>query len=101
MSTEDLRPFDPRSVRYQPLVWFLRVATLLAFLLAVAATFAPSPLDKSFAIATAALLVAAPLVRIAWLIIRWWRRRDLLFVSVGVALLLVVAGGGFVAAAIS
>lgn len=101
MSNEGLPPFDPRSLRYQPLVWFLRFATLLAFVSAVAATLAPSPLGTPLAVTAAVVLVVAPMVRIVWLVIRWWRRGDLVFVLVGVALLLVVATGGIVASAVS
>ena len=51
------------------------------------------------AVAAAAVVVviAAPLLRVLWLILAWWRSGDWRFVGAGLALLAVVATGFTVA----
>lgn len=55
--------------------------------------------ESSGVVASAAvvIVVAAPLVRIAWLVVRWVQERDLRFVVLGLALLGVIALGGAIA----
>ncbi|MFP5322280.1 MAG: hypothetical protein ACLGIC_10600 [Acidimicrobiia bacterium] len=53
------------------------------------------PGDAGIAVATAVVtaVVATPLLRVAWLVHRWRQEHDRRFVSIGVALLGVVAVG--------
>jgi uncharacterized membrane protein len=44
------------------------------------------------------VLVAAPLVRVVWLVRRWLARGDRRYAAVGVAVLVVIAGGVLIAA---
>lgn len=83
--------------RYQRpgLAWLTRVvmvAGVLGWLLPGAA---------GIAVATTAVsaVIAAPLVRVAWLVFRWTQERDRRFQVQGAALLLVIAAGAALSAA--
>lgn len=53
---------------------------------------------RAVATTAVAAIVATPLLRLAWLILRWIQERDRRFVATGSALLAVVALGGALAA---
>jgi hypothetical protein len=59
------------------------VASLVAFL-------TPSNFGDNVGRFAVLAVVATPIVRIAWLVVWWWRERDALFVFIGVLLLAVV-----------
>ncbi len=56
------------------------------------------PVGRAMAVGAVSAIVAAPLLRIGWLIVRWGQERDRRFVVTGLALLVVVASGGVLAA---
>jgi uncharacterized membrane protein YczE len=81
--------------------WQAPALTWLTRLILVAAASGavlPSRVGTAFATAAVAAVVAAPLVRVAWLIHRWRQEHDRRFVLVGLALLAVVGIGAALAA---
>lgn len=77
----------------------LRVAALAAFALAVAAAGAPGPAGDALAGALVAVLVAAPLMRVAFFVGRWWQIGDRRYAVVALALLAEIALGAALATA--
>jgi len=90
---DDATPTDPRRHRQVRLVRFLRVAVVMLAMVSAADLAAPDELQGVLGEALVAILIAAPLVRVAWLVQRWVRRGDLRFATVGAALLCVAALG--------
>jgi hypothetical protein len=87
-------PADPFAQRQARLLRALRGATVLAGVLAAAGVvFEPA------AVAALAVLIGAPLLRVAWLANRWRRRGDARF-ALSAAGLLVIVGLGPVLAAV-
>ena len=83
--------------RYQApgLTWLTR----LVIVAGVLGALLPGAAGIAVATAAVAAVVAAPLVRVAWLTFRWTQEDDRRFVTLGVALLTVVAAGAALAAA--
>lgn len=79
------------------LVRLLRVATAVAFVLGLLGAALPGDGGRAAATAAVAVVVAVPLVRVAWLAARWARRGDARF-AVLAALLLAVVATGFASA---
>lgn len=79
-------------VQIPVLGWVIRV--LLG--LAVLATLIPGAVGTALATAAVVILVATPLLRMAWLVSRWAQESDRRFVLTGVGLLAVVAVGALV-----
>lgn len=75
------------------LTWLSRLVLVASLVAAVL----PGTADRSLATVAVSLIVAAPLVRVAWLVFRWGQEGDLRFVAAGSALLAVVAVGGLLA----
>ena len=65
----------------------LRAATIAVLSLAVAGVALPGDVGTAAEWAMVALLIATPLARVAWLAVRWSRRRDWLFVGLAAGLL--------------
>ena len=76
------------------LTWLTRVVLVVSLL----GGFLGEPVGEGLAIAAVTAIVAAPLLRVCWLLIRWTQEHDRRFVATGVALLSVVATGGVLAA---
>lgn len=76
------------------LTWVTRVVIVLG----VASAVVPDAVAVALATAAVATIVAAPVVRVAWLVFRWWQERDRRFMATGAALLVVVAAGAVLAA---
>ncbi len=89
----DNAPIDPRLDRYRPLSVALSRALVLAAALAVAALIVPGPAGRYLGEALVAILIAAPLLRVAWFVVRWFRRGDPRFAMVGVGVLSVISIG--------
>lgn len=75
----------------------LRLVTAFASLLAALAILGPEPIALVAGAAAVAVVAAAPLLRVLWLVIRWWQERDYRFVLIGLALLGVIATGSLIA----
>jgi Na+/proline symporter len=87
------RPDDPRHERYRRLSMLLRVALGLVSALSLLAVLLPEDQGLWFARVAVGLLIAVPLLRVAWFVARWFRRGDTRFAMVGVGVLCVVAVG--------
>lgn len=76
------------------LTWLTRLVVVVGILGAVL------PGDAGIAVATVAVsaVVAAPLLRVAWLVFRWTQEDDRRFIAIGVGLLAVVATGALLSA---
>ena len=85
------------SIRYERMIQVLRLLTGLAFVAAVAGVALPGPAGEVASGAAVAVVVGAPLLRVAWLAVRWYRRGDRRYASVAAALLLVVGTGSVLA----
>lgn len=75
----------------------LRWATFTAWGLALVATVVPGTLGTVAAVAALGLIIAAPLVRVATLLVVWWIERDLRFVAMAVFLLAIIGLGAVIA----
>ena len=84
-------------IRYERIIWALRVTIRVTLAAAVIGTVVPRAAGRSASAAAVGLVIAAPLVRVAWLVYRWWRWGDRAFASVAAGLLLVVGTGTVVA----
>ena len=92
MTTGDLAQ-EPMDHLVTALWWVVMTAAGLAVLgLAL-----PGEVGVAVAAAAVVVVIAAPLLRVLWLILAWWRSGDWRFVGAGVALLAVVATGFTVA----
>ncbi len=83
--------------RYERIIWALRITLRVTLVAAVLGTVLPGAAGRSASAAAVGLIIAAPLLRVAWLTYRWWRWGDRAFASVAAALLLVVGTGTVVA----
>jgi uncharacterized membrane protein len=83
-SSDQTSPPDPRASRQRRLVAFLYAAVGVGL---VAALVGATPRGEAAALAAVGVAVAAPLVRVAWLVARWVRRGDLRFALAGSYLL--------------
>ncbi len=82
---------DPRIGRQARLLRFLRVMVAVIGALAAVAVWAPKGVAAPTAWVVVALVVATPIVRVAWLTQRWFRKGDRRFALAGTALLAVIA----------
>lgn len=71
------------------LTWLVRVVLVAS----VAAAVIPGTAGIALATMAVIAVIAAPLVRVAWLVFRWTQERDRRFVGRGIGLLLIVAVG--------
>lgn len=76
------------------LTWVTRVVLTLA----VASALVPGTAGQALAAAAVGAVVAVPLLRVAWLVLRWSQERDGRFVAAGAGLLGVVGAGALLAA---
>jgi hypothetical protein len=95
-------PVDPKEGRFDRAANLLRVAAiavvvLCACSLLVHAREPDAALGDQLAWAAVAVLLVVPLLRVAWLGVRWLRRGDVRFALVALGVLLVVATGALLA----
>lgn len=86
-------PPDPRADRQRRLARFLRLAAGATFALAVAALVLPGRAGEVAGLTVVVVLVAAPLVRLAWLGRRWLRKGDRRFTMVAALLGVIILAG--------
>lgn len=86
-----------KRVRYERIIWALRVTKWVALGAASAALVLPGEAGSAAAAAAVGLVIAAPLVRVSWLSYRWWRWGDRAFGAVAASLLLIVGIGAVLA----
>jgi hypothetical protein len=75
----------------------LKIAIQLVLLLALASLLLPGTAGAWCADAAIGLLIAVPLVRVAWLIYRWRMEADRRFITIGTGLILVISCGALIA----
>jgi hypothetical protein len=85
------RPDHHRVGRQARLLVFLRAATVAAVVLSVVTVLVPEAVGRAAGAAVVTILVAVPLLRVAWLAQRWARKGDWLFTTVACVLLGIVA----------
>ena len=95
-------PVDPKEGRFDRAADLLRVAAiavvvLCACSLLVEAGGPDAALGDQLAWVAVAILVMVPLLRVAWLGVRWLRRGDVRYALVALGVLLVVATGALLA----
>ena len=71
--------------------------TQVMFVLAVVGMLVPAAIGSVLAVAVVVAVIAIPLLRVCWLVFRWWQERDTRFAVIGLALLAVVAFGAIMA----
>ena len=86
-------PEDPRLERYRPLSRLVGSGILVVSLLAVLALSAPGTLGEPFGAAMVVFLAVIPLLRVAWLVGRWFRRGDPRFAILGLLVISVPVVG--------
>jgi hypothetical protein len=79
------------------LATILQGALVAAFVLGLGGAFVPGPVGTASAVAALAVLVGAPVLRVAWLTVDWHRAGDKRFALVGEALLVILVVSGVVA----
>jgi hypothetical protein len=84
-------------IRYERMIRALRLFSRVAFGAALAGVVLPDPAGEAASAVAVAVVVAAPLVRVAWLAVRWYRRGDRRYAAVAAALLLIVGLGSVLA----
>lgn len=80
----------PLVGRQRWLVRALRVGAFIAAALALGGLVVPGEAGEALAVGFLAVLIAGPILRVAWLAVRWVRRGDVRFALVSATLLLVV-----------
>ena len=84
-------------VRYERIAWTLRFFTWVALAAAVAGLLLPDPIGDAASAVAVGVVVGIPLVRVAWLALRWYHRGDRRYAAVAGALLLIVGTGAVLA----
>jgi hypothetical protein len=98
MTAPDVEEFGAEPVA-QGAARALHVAAVVTLVLA-ALGLLPGMVGLVAGTAALAVVIAAPLLRVAWLAVRWWRSGDRHYALIAVALLAVV-GAGVAAATIA
>lgn len=75
------------------MTWLIRVVLAVSLASAVLG----GPVGRVLAIVAVAAVVAAPLTRVCWLILRWTQEHDGRFVLLGVVVIAVVTSGAVLA----
>ena len=75
----------------------LMVALVVTFLCALGGAFIPGVVGHWSGTACIVILIAAPVLRVAWLVVDWTRIRDARFALLGCGLLLVLMTSGTIA----
>ena len=87
----------PERVRYERMIRVLRFLSRVAIAAALAGMLLPDPVGQAASATAVTVVVAAPLIRVAWLAVRWYRRGDRRYAAVAAALLLIVGSGSVLA----
>ncbi|GIU83458.1 MAG: hypothetical protein KatS3mg008_0233 [Acidimicrobiales bacterium] len=86
-----MSPLADPSSRYHGLVLYHRVALVVCAVAGVLAiSKPPETLARVATVAAVATATISPMMRVAWLGVRWWRRRDFAFALAATGLLVLV-----------
>lgn len=77
----------------------LRAALVVAFVTTVLGAVLPGWAGTAAAVIGLAVLICAPVARVAWLTLAWAREGDRRFAGLGAVLLLILVAGGLTALA--
>jgi hypothetical protein len=88
---------DRRADRQRDLWLYLRVASLVALVLAATGALVPGSVGRFAAGGAVATLVSAPLIRVLWLAVRWARKGDWRFSAAAVAVVGIALSGALLA----
>jgi hypothetical protein len=91
----DLRRSGP--FRYARMTAMLHFLIKAAFVAALAGVVLPHPVGTAASALAVGIVVAAPLLRVGWLAIRWYLRGDRRYAAISASLLLVVGIGSVLA----
>jgi hypothetical protein len=91
----DLR--GPERIRYARMIAVLGLLTRVAFVAALGGLLLPGRAGTAASAVAVTVVVAAPLIRVAWLAVRWYLRGDRRYAAVAAGLLLVVGSGSVLA----
>jgi Na+/proline symporter len=97
MTDDASGPIDPRLDRYRPVTRALRWAVVVVAVFSAGAVLSPDPVGEWFGVALVTVLIGAPLVRVLWFVVRWFRRGDPRYAAVGIGVLMVIAIGTLLA----
>jgi hypothetical protein len=75
----------------------LTVALIVTFACALGGAFIPGTVGHWSGTACIVILIAAPVLRVSWLVVDWTRVRDFRFALLGCGLLLVLMTSGAIA----
>lgn len=90
-------PFEIQPRANGAMARALQVATVSALISGLLGTLVPGPVGVISSRTALGLVIAAPLVRVLWLALRWRQRRDYRYALTAVALLGLVLGGAILA----
>ena len=82
---------------FKALSRIMQVALVVTFACALGGAFIPGTVGRVSGTACIVILIAAPVVRVSWLVVDWVRQGDTRFALLGCALLLVLAMSGAIA----
>ena len=91
--TPDTPPHDPRAGRFDRVVRGLQVAVVVAAIAAVLGDVLTGSAGTAAEWVLLATLVAVPVLRVLWFVVRWFRRGDPKFAFVGIGVLVVMLAG--------
>lgn len=86
-------PPDPRAGRFDQVVRGLQVAVLVVALAALLGDVLHGSAGQAAGWVLLATLVTAPVVRVLWFVVRWFRRGDPKYAFVGIGVLVVMLAG--------
>ena len=86
-------PPDPRAGRFDQVVRGLQVSVLVVAVAAVLGDVLHGPAGRAAGWVLLATLVAVPVLRVLWFVVRWFRRGDPKFAFVGLGVLAVMVAG--------
>ena len=89
----DTSPPNPREERFRPMGEFLLAELVAVIILAALSLVADERVSGASGVGMIALLVAIPLLRVIWLVGRWYSRRDFRYSATGAFVLCVVLAG--------
>ena len=84
-------------IRYERMIRALRLLSWVAFGAALAGVILPDPVGDAASVTAVVVVIAVPLMRVAWLAVRWYRRGDRRYAAVAAGVLLIVGAGSVLA----
>jgi hypothetical protein len=84
-------------IRYERMIGVLRLFIRVALGAALVGLLLPGPVGRVASATAVTVVIAAPLIRVAWLAVRWYSRGDRRYAAVAAALLLIVGAGSVLA----